>query len=215
MLRLVPPASSSSGDLDDCFVDQPYRLVSRPQRPGELTVTVTVRLEAAARQHVVTAVIADRIPAPLWLAVAIEAARCVRLVGTVMGRSADEVAAALDAAVDASRPPAGSAHPSLSLLRRYARALLVGDGSYRPIISPTLLLSPATHVGAAWAIEAERVGLSIEEWASGVAADLPVGRIAWEAASAAEGQPLAEWALFQAARRWRAASTSARSRARS
>jgi hypothetical protein len=199
----------------DPFWDRPYRLASRPQRPGELTVVVPVALSEGARRHVFAAASADRLPPALWIAIAIEAQRCLMRAAELASHPADALAEMLDDIARSTPLSVASSdtHPALMQLQVYARALLAGDGTVRVMLGESVPLSPAMHVGASWAAEAEAAGMTIEKWASTAANACLPGRTEWEAASAAQGQTLAEWTTIQAARRWRTASTSANSRA--
>lgn len=187
------------------FREPPYRLSSQPQRPGELTVVVTVELREAARDHVRRGSAADGVPPSLWLSVAIEAARCLGRTAATLGLSTDDVAAACDDVSAATWKPSGAI--ALDRLREYASSLRRGDAEGAALVGSSLLLTPAMHVGAAWAAEAQSAGIGVDAWVGAAAGSLPPGRIAWEAASAAAAQSLAEWTLSQAARRRRAAST--------
>jgi len=214
MLRLLPPPRAPERTSGEVFEERGYSLASRPQRPGELTVTVTVTLGDAAREHVATGAARDRVPVALWLVVAIEAERCVRRAAALVGASTSDLAGIFDEAAAVSEVREVHGSPALSQLRGYATALRNGEPTSASIMAATMPLSPAIHVGAAWAIAAEAFSISVEAWASSFAASLPTGRLAWEAASAADGQSLAEWTLLQATRRCRSANTSACSRAR-
>jgi hypothetical protein len=186
-----------------------HDLDAQPQRPGELTVTVVVALERAARRSVAWGAASERLPADLWLTIAIEAQRCLSLASELIGVPAEQLADELDRTAAQSKET-GDGHPALARLRAYAEALREGRGADAETVVPASLpLNPGVHVAAAWAAQAGRMGATVEQWASDASNSLPPGRAAWEAASAAEGQPLAEWTLAQAARRWRSASTSA------
>ncbi|WP_445151372.1 hypothetical protein [Baekduia sp. Peel2402] len=217
MLRLVP-ADRSAPERDVLAYDlRPHDLVARPQRPGELTTLVVVDLDDAARAHISSSAHEAGVPAALWLTVALEAQRSLRqAVALVRGDEAD-LATALD---DAAGPSAMSAtgdrrSPALAQLHSYAAALRAGAvlAGASPV-GTSLPLSPALHVAAAWAVDAQRHGLTVSAWAADCTSTLPAGRLSWEAASASQAQTLAEWVLAQAMRRARSASTSAHTPAR-
>lgn len=169
-------------------------------------------LDEETRAYVAERSHAAKVPAALWLLLAIEAQRCVRRAAGVLGRSEGSVRETIDAdAAVAVEPAAGDA---LLLLRGYADALRAGSGGAPAVTPPTLPLSPSTLVAAAWSIEASHLGMTVEGWASAMAAEQPASGVAWEASAALAGQSLAEWVLYQAARRRRSLSTSAHSTAR-
>jgi hypothetical protein len=176
---------------------------------------VPIALDERARRHVSIAASAGRLSPALWLVIAIEAQRCLVRAAELASQPVDELAAMFDE-IACSTPlsaPSPGTHPALVQLQAYARALMAGDSTVRATLGTSVPLTPAMHVGASWATEAEAVGTTTEEWASTAAHECPPGRVEWEAASAVQGQTLAEWTAIQAARRWRAASTSANSRA--
>jgi hypothetical protein len=170
-------------------------------------VVVTVELQDTARDHVREGSAADGVPPALWLSIAIEAERCLGRAAAALSLRPEEVAAACDDASDTTLKPTGV--NALDRLREYASALRRGEAEGAALVGSSVLLTPAMHVGAAWAAEACSAGIGLDRWVGAAASSLPPGRIAWEAASAAAAQSLAEWTLAQAARRRRAASTSA------
>jgi hypothetical protein len=217
MLRLVP-AGRPGPDRDVQAYDmRPHDLVSRPQRPGELTVAVVIDLDAAARAHVSNSAREAGVPASLWLTVAIEAQRSLDQATALVHGDDGELAAELDNAAGGSS--ATTAHetsaPALAQLRSYAMALRAGAApSGGSLVGTSLPVFPALHVAGAWAIEAGHHGLAVSAWAANQAAARPAGRVAWEAAAASSGQTLSEWVLAQAVRRARSSSTFAHTPAR-
>jgi hypothetical protein len=217
MLRLVPPAPSSSRRDVQAYDLRPHDLVARPQRPGELTVAVVVALDGGARPHVSAHARDAGVPAALWLAVALEAQRSIEQATSLLGGHPDRLAVTLDAEASKLTATDVDVHysPALIQLRSYASALrAAGTPASEPLVGRSLPLFPALHVAAAWALDAQRDGLEVAAWASERTAALPIGRMDWEAASAAHGQTLAEWVLAQAVRCARSCSTSAHSAAR-
>jgi hypothetical protein len=191
-----------------------HDLGAQPQRPGELTATVVIGLDVPTRRYVMQSAASEGLPPSLWLAIAIEAQRCLSCASELLGVSLEELVHELDRAASSSWENRHD-HPAMARLRAYASVVREGRrGGCMTAVPASLPLSPGLHVAAAWALQAEGIGVNVEQWASHAANALPAGRAAWEAASAAEGQPLAEWILVQAARRRRAASTSAYSEAR-
>lgn len=211
-LHLVGSAPAREPAEGDVFAARSHRLASAPQRPGELGVPVWVNLDGDARSHVGEGCERDRLPATLWLTIAIEGQRCLTLASRTLEVSASEAAATLDK-VAATIELTQRDFPAVAQLRAYARAVLTGDRSAASMLPASLPLTPALHVAGAWALTAQTADQSVKAWASAVAAARPAGRARWEAASAAAGQTLAEWAVVQAARRCRRSSTSAHSHA--
>ena len=211
---MVPSASDTIDNAAYLEVPVGHDLATQPQRPGELTATIVIGLDVAARSYVMQGAASEGLPPSLWLAIAIEAQRCLLWASGLLGVSLEELIRELD---EASSQPWENRrdHPAIARLRAYATAVREGcRGGSVSVVPASLPLSPGLHVAAAWALQAERMGVNVERWASDTANALPAGRAAWEAASAADSQPLAEWILLQAARRCRAASTSAYSDAR-
>jgi hypothetical protein len=195
---------------------RPHNLVARPQRPGELTAVIVIEIDDASRQHIAASARSAGVPAALWLTIALEAQRSLKQALFLAGGTEDSLIAALDDAAAqamASVERASEAFsPSLAQLRNYATALTTGgSGDGDVMVGTSVPLSPTLHVAAAWALEAHHLGIDAAEWASARTATQPVGRLAWEAASAAHGQTLAEWVLTQPVRWARSSSTSAHS----
>lgn len=205
----IPPREPREHDI---CVGRSLPLASTPQRPGELGAPVWVNLAENARAHAREGCQRDRLPATLWLTIAIESQRCLALAARTVEVSTSEAAAALDEAA-ATIDLTESQVTAVARLRAYASAVLTGDRTAGTLLPASLLLTPALHVAAAWALTAQTAGQSVAEWTTAVATACPQGRPRWEAASAATGQTLAEWAVVQAARRSRRSSTSAHSRA--
>jgi hypothetical protein len=134
--------------------------------------------------------------------VAIEAERSLRQAADVCGWQSNELSSVLDEVADSSTPLTRPRHPALDRLSAYSQALMSNRAAAVPFTpAGSLLLSPSLHVAGAWVLQAHRAALEIEQWAGGMANAMLADRTKWEAASAAQGQPLAEWALVHAARR--------------
>jgi hypothetical protein len=140
----------------------------------------------------------------LWATVAVESRRCVDLASRTFAASSAAVTAWLqDAAAIAEEP--GMA--SVSRLCQYGRALLQASPAARERSVGGVLLRPPLRMLTAWSLAAEEDGVELEAWTTGML-EAPVGEpVRWEASAALAGQTLAEWALVQAARRLRSAST--------
>ena len=179
-----------------------HDLAAQPQRPGELAAMVLVALSEPARRHIGRGASSAALPVNLWLVIAIEAQRSLIRATEVVDMSAEHLADRLDAAAAHSWDSRDEEHLALGRLRAYAEAVRDRRGpSAGPLIPASVPLSPSLTVAAAWALQAQRCGVSIEQWASQAAGlSLPC-RATWEAASAAAAQPLSEWVLAQAARR--------------
>src|SRR5688572_26006496 len=119
------------------FGEPPYRLWSQPQRPGELSVVVTVELQENARHHIRRGSAADGVPPRLWLSVAIEAERCLGRAAAALGLRPEEVATACDDASAATWKPTGDI--ALDRLREYASALRRGEADGAALVGSSLL----------------------------------------------------------------------------
>lgn len=145
------------------------------------------------------------LPATLWATKAIEATRSVNLVEAALSLSSADIHELLSAAA-ADKPWT----QRWSRLNDYAHALRVATP--RPAASIGLrriALNPGLASATAWNSEAHAAGISFETWLRNAIATAPSGFVPWEAAAADAGRCLAEWALVQAARRRRSASTPA------
>lgn len=188
--------------MPDLAVSGEHHLDAQPQRPGELTTAVFVVLEPEAIGYTSRQAQTASVPLHLWLVIAIEAERSLLQAADVCGWLREELASVLDEVAESSNPSTRPHHPALDRLNAYARALRSPrEAALAFTPAESLVLNPSLHVAAAWVIEAQRAKLSVEHWASCMASALLPDRMKWEAASAAHGQPLAEWALLHAARR--------------
>jgi hypothetical protein len=72
-----------------------------------------------------------------------------------------------------------------------------------------IALNPGLAAATAWSCQAGSAGVPLETWMLDAILVTPDGFVLCEAAAADEGRSLSEWALVQAARRLRSASTPA------
>lgn len=97
-----------------------------------------------------------------------------------------------------------------SRLNDYARALRMATPRDPATTGLSrIALKPGLGSATAWSIEADAAEASLEAWVLNAIVAAPEGFVPWEAAAADEGRSLSEWAIVQAARRWRSASTPA------
>jgi hypothetical protein len=145
------------------------------------------------------------LPASLWATTAIEATRSIKLVETSLSLPITEIHELLSIAATSRQ-----GMQRRSRLNDYAHALRLA--APRPPAATGLrgiALNPGLASATAWKSEADAVGVSLEAWLKSAIVAAPDGFVAWEAAAADEGRSLSEWALVQAARRRRSASTPA------
>jgi hypothetical protein len=144
------------------------------------------------------------LPAMLWSTLAVEATRSITLAVAVLGVRATVVYDTLSAAV------AEASHAARrSRLSDYARALRAATPRDPAATVGGIAARPGLASMTAWQTEAEAAGVVLEAWVLQAIAAAPDGFVAWEAAAADEGRSLPEWALVQAMRRRRSASTPA------
>jgi hypothetical protein len=158
---LVPSASDTSDKAGYLEVPAGHDLGAQPQRPGELTATIVIGLDMRARSYVMQAAASEGLPPSLWLAIAIEAQRCLLCASDLLGVSLEELVHQLDEA--SSRPcENGHDHPAMARLRAYAAVVREGRrGGSMSAVPASLPLSPGLHVAAAWALQAERMGVNV------------------------------------------------------
>ncbi len=144
------------------------------------------------------------LPAVLWATLAVEATRSTTLVVSVFSLPDVVVGEVLSTAAAEAL-----AAKRQSRLSEYANALRAAVPRPQAGVAGGFALRPGLVSATAWEAEAERTGLTPNAWALRAIAESPEGFVAWEAAAADEGRSLPEWALVQAARRRRSASTPA------
>jgi hypothetical protein len=144
------------------------------------------------------------LPATLWSTLAVEATRSIILAAAVLGLRATVVYDTLStAAAEASQAA------RRSRLSDYARALRAATPREPATTVGGIALRPGLASMTAWQTEAAAAGVVLKAWVLHAIAVAPDGFVDWEAAAADEGRSLPEWALVQAMRRRRSASTSA------
>lgn len=174
------------------------------QRPGELSRELILRLPLRDAAQIERRASRTGLPVGLWSTIAVEATRSIRLAQETLGISLRDLHGRLSAA--AAEP--GNAGRT-SRLTDYAEALLAAAPRDAATITGAIALRPGLAASTAWQIEAEAARLPMDSWVLEAIGTAPEGFVPWEAAAAAEGRSLPEWALVQAARRCRSASTSA------
>jgi len=190
-LRLLPPPLEEIDDFEPLPADSDYSLSTRPQRPGELCDWLELQLSKEAAAHLEANA---RVPAGLWLVIAIEAQRNLELMGDV-GESG--LTGRLDLAAE---EPIGAvvARAPARELHAYSEALRAGAAGTQELPDRRLILTPSKSMSTAWEHHARDRGLTLGSWARAEAESRPPGAISWEAAAAERGQSLAEWMLFKA-----------------
>jgi hypothetical protein len=182
---------------------RPYDLSLQPQRPGELGCELVLPLARDDAAEIELRASTSGLPAPLWSTLAVEATRSITLVEAALGIPAGVVPEGLSAAA----AEAGRVERR-SRLSDYARALRAAAPRHPATAAlGGIALRPGLPTATAW--KAEAAGMALEAWILKAVAAAPDGFVAWEAAAADEGRSLPEWALVQAARRRRSASTPA------
>jgi hypothetical protein len=149
----------------------------------ELSKEAAAHLEAEAR-----------VPAGLWLAIAIEAQRNLELMGGV-GESG--LVGRLDLAAEETMGAVVARAPAREL-HAYSEALRAGAVGTQELTERRLILTPSKSISTAWEHHARDRGLTLASWVRAEAESRPPGAIFWEAAAAERGQSLAEWMLLKA-----------------
>jgi hypothetical protein len=184
---------------------RPYDLALQPQRPGELTRELALHLSREDAFLVENRAAGKGLPASLWATIAVEAARSIKLVEASLGLPVERIHKLLLAAARASDSP--QRH---SRLNDYAHALRAAKPRTPAAVSVgRIALNPGLASATAWNCEADSAGTSLEAWIQDAIVAAPDDFVLCEAAAADEGRQLSEWALVQAARRLRSASTPA------
>ncbi len=172
----------------------PFDYTDAPLRPGIAHEVLTLHLPGALSVDLGRLSATEGLAAEHWAALVIESERVLRAAGDWgPAKLAEELSLA-------ARTP----RPS-TLTRRgrrlmgYARALRKARTRESRPAPVSLSLAVPYHCLMAWEREATLTGLAVERWATGLLADLPTGRIAWEAAAAETGAMLDGWVGLQAA----------------
>jgi hypothetical protein len=188
------------------FVQPPYQLDERTQRPGELADLVPIELTPDLRAHAEALASRARLPLPLAITLAVEAERALDEAATAVGVAVADLAADLDLAAMAKSPPDLDPRATRPL-RAYAAALR--SGGYKLRRAQRLELVVPDRLRARWTLAATEAGLSLEEWIALQLEGATSSREQWEAQAAFEARALAEWVSLQALRRSRSSSSSA------
>jgi hypothetical protein len=196
-LALVRPEVDATPEFSELV--PPLDLAANPLRPGHAYGGIRIGLEeqTLVTCHEISA--RESFPLGPWLAIQIESQRALQLV------SGDpDLVAELDR-VARSRPHRKVHRGANSRLAQYANALrarVSGQPSpSAPENGERVTIPVSSHAELAWNQAAVAAELDLERWLGAMLRSASSGRLTWEAASAEQGQGLAEWILFQAALR--------------
>jgi hypothetical protein len=194
------------------FDPPPLLLDERTQRPGELASPVVVEVPSALGVRLDSLARGARLPVPLFARIAVEAARALdELTSVLEPPDAEAVAALLDTAAEPNA--SGFEPPPARALRVYARALCSGGATARRGSPSDLTLIVSDRLRARWSLAAQAEGLALEAWIASKLERARGGCERWEAQAAFDGQTLGEWVMLQALRRARRSSSSAQASA--
>jgi hypothetical protein len=165
------------------------RLAAAPYRPGELPEPLTLTLNEKLVSELNAQAARRRVPVELLVRVSVEAARALEhvpyreAVGNVLDRDASEAL------------PLICGEGAQGALARYAARVRRGERESvtRITTSGEVQVSVTLAMAAAWRGEAIAGGEGLSNWATEMLVMAPTGAIEWEAASAAQGQSVAEW----------------------
>lgn len=167
-----------------------------------------LRLAEDDRRRLHARAAAARLPAELWLRIAVEASRVVGEIEGLTGYGRETITATLDVA--ASEPRGDRVEPlDGGALRRYGEGLQRGTATSAPTEELALRLSEEIAAGWGHAAAAERAALPT--WIAKQLESAPRHCVQWEAAAARGGRTLAEWA-YASFLRWSALSTASAQR---
>lgn len=188
------------------FEPPPFSLHFQPQRPGELSELIDVRLETAAADRIRAQAGSVGLPIELAIYIAVESERALEEAAVSVGLPRETVAGRLDAVAAGADDRRGPRHVLVRPLENYAAAIARGLSSAE---APGHLYARVPQrVAARWAHEAADAGVTLEHWVEQAAVRSNLVRVPWEAAAAREGRTLGEWVLLQATRCARSRSTS-------
>lgn len=179
---------------------EPARLASLeavPTRPGEAPRSVVADLEAGAAVAVRLGARASGLPAGVWLRLAVEASRIRIEVAAALHLKMEEIMRCLN---EAAGVAVGQLHVrgriNESSLQMYARSLVRSDCGRSHTIPHTgrIEIGVSERELSAWRSDAARSGVTLGEFIASGARDAPELCVSWEAAAAAEGRTVAEWA---------------------
>lgn len=192
------------------FAPARFDLRVQPTRPGVAYESVRLTLARDTSSSLSRACAIEGLPAGPWATLVIESARSLRSASALTGIDAAQLAVELDAVAEAPQCDRAPTGPGRRLIA-YARALRAASSRQeKPVASPMVL--PVSYVTiVAWQRAAAASQCSVSDWAARLLANLPAGRMAWEAAAAEMGQTMCEWVLAQAASRLSSSSAPAHS----
>lgn len=195
LLKLVPPPAA---DAPHELAPARFDLRVQATRPGVAYESIRITPSPDLIAAVCEVAADERLPPEPWAALAIESSRSLNLASSLLCVPARRLSNELNtaaAAPESQRVPAG---PGGRLLA-YARCLrtapqLTVENSQFPFVVPV----PYVAI-LAWQHAATESDARVGEWATNLLAELPTGRVAWEASAAEAGQTVCEWVLAQAA----------------
>ncbi len=167
-------------------------LSSAPFRPGELPIASWISLDELTRERIEEGATTARVPAELWLRLAVEAARLTDEIAAHSGRTRQSVQGVLDTAAAETSGDATNETLRTDALARYA-ALLRTRHPAGPISRLVPMRLPEEMSGG-WRRAAIHAGVTFERWVAERVEAAPTGCVAWEIAAAECCQTLAEWA---------------------
>ena len=188
-LRLLPDPIATPVRAPDPYTAS---LATAPFRPGELPLICWLPLDEETRKCIAASARAARLPAPLWVRIAVETSRLKEEIAARCMHSAGWVQAVLDETSRAGTPPTSSPDLDSYTMSAYAAALSASH-SVGHVESEMPLPLPEDMTGA-WRRAARQLGLPVHRWVAKQLADPPVACVAWEIAASRSFQTLAEWA---------------------
>jgi hypothetical protein len=186
--RLHVVASPPSAELRTPALET--SLNAAPFRPGELPVISWIVLDRASQERVSAGAAAARVPAELWLRLAVESSRLAEEIAAYCCRTRHWVVDALDVAA-ASAEHTDDDELRVDGLARYASLLSHPHATAQvPERMPARL--PEEMAGG-WRRAATRAGVTLERWVADRLRSAPANCVEWEIAAALACQTLAEW----------------------
>lgn len=180
----------------------PFDLATHPLRPGLAHEPLQIHLERGLRRAVADHAHRDGLSAPAWAVIVIESQRALTLAAEISPHTAAELERRLHAVAAPSTYTTLPRGPG-SRLAAYARQLRATPqaGTPRDHLAADPLLPVPYNLLTAWRQIARAEHRTPAEWAAAKLANLPAGRVEWEAAAAETGATLGEWVLLHAASR--------------
>jgi hypothetical protein len=165
-------------------------LSSAPFRPGELPVITWIAFDRASQERVEEGATAARVPAELWLRLAVESSRLAEEIATRCGRARLWIVDVLDSAAASAEHTIDDELRTDGLVR-YA-ALLRRPHPIGQIPGRMPARLPEEMAGG-WRRAATHAGVTFERWLGERLERAPSRCVEWEIAAADSCQTLAEW----------------------